>query len=210
MRVLVTGASRGIGAALLTEGRARGHEVVGTSREGADGLMRLDVTDACLQTACASATGRIDALICNAGVYLDKGQDFGDLTAATLNATFAANVTGVALTIQAQMKNLSDGGRIAVIASAMGRQSRTPGNAFAYRASKAAAINLALNLAAMLRPRGIAVAAYHPGWVRTDMGGAGADISAKDSARGLWDRVETLDLAASGAFLNYDCTPLDL
>ncbi|MEM7489381.1 MAG: SDR family NAD(P)-dependent oxidoreductase [Pseudomonadota bacterium] len=210
MRALVTGASRGIGAALLTEGRARGHEALGTSRAGADGLMRLDVTDTCLQTACAAATGPIDALICNAGVYLDKGQGFGDLTAATLNATFAANVTGVALTVQAQLRNLSEGGRIAIIASAMGQQSRTPGNAFAYRASKAAAINLALNLAAMLRPRGIAVAAYHPGWVRTDMGGAGADISAEDSAKGLWDRVEALDLSVSGAFLNHDGTPLEL
>lgn len=210
MRAVVTGASRGIGAAMLDEGRGRGHDVIGTSRAGADGLMRLDVTDACLQTACASATGPIEALICNAGVDLDKGQSLGDLTAATLNATFAANVTGVALTVQAQLKNLSEGGRVAVIASAMGQQSRTPGSAFAYRASKAAAINLALNLAALLRPREIAVAAYHPGWVRTDMGGGAADISAEESARGLWDRIEALDLAASGAFLNYDGTPLDL
>ncbi|MEM8823873.1 MAG: SDR family NAD(P)-dependent oxidoreductase [Pseudomonadota bacterium] len=209
MRALVTGASRGIGAAMLVEGRERGHDVLGTSRDGAHGLLRLDVTDTGLQTDCAAATGPIDALICNAGVYLDKGQSFSDLTAATLSATFAANVTGVTLTVQAQLRNLSKGGRIAVIASAMGQQSGAGGNAFAYRASKAAAINLALNLAQTLRPQGIAVAAYHPGWVRTDMGGPGASLSVEQSARGLWDRIDALDLDASGAFLNHDGTPLD-
>ena len=198
MRALVTGASRGIGAALVAQGRGRGHEVIGTTRE------RLDVTDAAMQAAVAAETGPLDLLVCNAGVYLDKGTGLGGLTAAMLAETFAANVTGVALTVQAQLANLSEGGRIAVITSAMGSQERAPGGAYAYRASKAAAVNLGRNLAAELRGQGIAVGIYHPGWVRTDMGGAAADVSPEDSARGLWDRFEALDLVASGRFESWD------
>ena len=198
MRALVTGASRGIGAALLAEGRRRGHEVIGTTRE------RLDVTDAAMQAAVAAETGPLDLLVCNAGVYLDKGTGLGGLTAAMLAETFAANVTGVALTVQAQLANLSEGGRIAVIASAMGSQERAPGGVYAYRASKAAAVNLGRNLAAELRGQGIAVGIYHPGWVRTDMGGAAADVSPEDSARGLWDRFEALGPEASGRFESWD------
>ncbi|MFO6463086.1 SDR family NAD(P)-dependent oxidoreductase [Jannaschia sp. KMU-145] len=208
MRALVTGANRGIGAALMTEGAARGHAMVGTSRAGADGLMRLDVTDTCLQTACASATGPLDAVICNAGVYLDKNRDLMTLNAATLNATLQANVTGVFLTVQAQLANLSEGGRIAIIASQMGSSARAGGNAFAYRASKAAASNLGRSLAVALAPKGIAVGIYHPGWVRTEMGGENADIDVATSARGLWDRIEALTLDDSGAFLSHDGTAL--
>ena len=198
MRALVTGASRGIGAALVAEGRDRGHEVVGTTRD------RLDVTDAAAQARVAAETGPLDLLVCNAGVYLDKGVGLGDLTAEMLGATFAANVTGVALTVQAQLRNLSGGGRIAIVASAMGSQENAPGGAYAYRASKAAAVNLGRNLAADLAPRGIAVGIYHPGWVRTDMGGDDADVAPQDSARGLWDRFEALGPAASGRFETWD------
>ncbi|CUH25947.1 C signal [Jannaschia seosinensis] len=208
MRALVTGANRGIGAALRSEGLSRGHDVVGTSRDGADGLLRLDVTDGCLQTACASAAGALDAVICNAGVYLDKGQGLDELDGATLAATFAANVTGVFLTVQAQLRNLSEGGRVAIIASKMGASEAASGNAFAYRASKAAAVNLGLNLAEALRPRGIAVGIYHPGWVRTDMGGASASVGVEDSARGLWNRIEALDLDRTGTFESFDGTPI--
>ena len=201
MRVLVTGASRGIGAALVMEGRTRGHEVQGTTRKGADGL---DVTDAAVQRRLAERTGPLDLLVCNAGVYLDKGTTLDDLDAERMAATFAANVTGVLLTVQAQRRNLGRGGRIAVIASAMGSQERAGGGAYAYRASKAAAVNLGRNLAVDLRGEGIAVGIYHPGWVRTDMGGADAAVSAEDSARGLWDRFEALDLDRTGAFESFD------
>ena len=200
MRALVTGASRGIGAALVAEGRSRGHDVEGTVR----GEGGLDVTDADAQARLAAETGPVDLLVCNAGVYLDKGKGLADLTLDDLMGTFAVNVAGVALTVQAQLRNLSEGGRIAVIASQMGSQAEAPGGSYAYRSSKAAAVNLARNLAADLRPRGIAVAAYHPGWVRTDMGGGSASVAPEDSARGLWDRFEAMSMATTGAFETWD------
>ncbi len=206
MRTLVTGGNRGIGAALLTEGEARGHEVIGTARSGGDWV--LDVTDANMQRDVAARIGRLDLLVCNAGVFLDKGKALADLTAQDWADTFAANVAGVAMTVQAQRRNLSAGGRIAIIASIMGSSERAGGNGFVYRAAKAAAINLGRNLAEDLRSDGIAVGIYHPGWVRTDMGGAGADLGVEASARGLWDRFEALSLERTGVFESFDGTPL--
>lgn len=201
MRALVTGAARGIGAALVAEGRARGHDVTGTTREGD---RPLDVTDAEAQARVAAAVGPLDLVVCNAGVFVDRGADIRSVTADQLADSFAANVTGVALTVQAQLANLGRGGRIAVISSQMGSSQVTGGQALAYRASKAAAVNLALNLAESLRPEGIAVGVYHPGWVRTDMGGSGAAIAPEESARGLWDRFEALTPDTTGRFETWD------
>ena len=202
MRTLVTGASRGIGAALLSEGQTRGHDVLGTTRSG-DGLI-LYVTDAQAQASVAKQVGALDLVVCNAGVFLDRDKSLDTLTAQDLNDSFAANVTGVFLTVQAQLVNLSAGGRIAIIASQMGSSTQAVGNAFAYRATKAAAINLGMALSDALRDRGIAVGIYHPGWVRTDMGGDSAALSVEQSAQGLWDRFEALDMSRTGVFETYD------
>ena len=86
----------------------------------------------------------------------------------------------------------------------MGSQARAPGGAYVYRASKAAALNVARNLSRDLARDGIAVGAYHPGWVRTDMGGAAADIDADQSAEGLVARFEELTAATTGCFRNWD------
>lgn len=211
MRTLVTGAARGIGAALMAEGRARGHEMLGTHRDiPKQGWFSLDVTDPKAQAQVAAETGPIDLLVCNAGVLTDKGRDFADLTADDFTDTLAVNVTGLALTIQAQAQNLGDGGRIAIISSQMGSQTRPKGNSLAYRASKAAATNLGVNLAVLLKDRGIAVGIYHPGWVQTDMGGSEADLTADQSARDLWDRFEHLTLASTGEVLSHDGTALPI
>ncbi|WP_371153285.1 SDR family NAD(P)-dependent oxidoreductase [Jannaschia sp. 2305UL9-9] len=204
MRVLITGASRGIGAAMVSEGEARGHTVIGTTR---DGDMPLDVTDPAAQARVAENTGPLDLLVCNAGVFVDRDKTLETITADDLTTTFAANVTGVLLTVQAQMRNLSKGGRIAIISSQMGSSQKANGNAFAYRASKAAAVNLGLNLAANLQDAEIAVGIYHPGWVQTDMGGDSAAITPAASAKGLWDRFEGLTLATTGRFETYDGQP---
>ncbi|MGB3555252.1 MAG: SDR family NAD(P)-dependent oxidoreductase [Jannaschia sp.] len=207
MRALVTGASRGIGAALLSEGHARGHEVAGTRRDEADGWITLDVTDPAAQVRAAEASGPIDLLVCNAGVFTDRRVALEEMTAEHMADSFAVNVTGVLLTVRAQLRNLVRGGRIAIISSQMGASTQAAGNSFAYRASKAAAVNLGLNIAADLRHRGIAVGIYHPGWVRTDMGGGSAAISAEQSAQGLWDRFEALDMDTTGRFETYDGRP---
>ena len=209
MRVLITGASRGVGRALANSYSAAGHQVIGTSRAGGDGLIALDVTDpdACAGLADVVGDGALDLLVCNAGIYPDKGMNAHDSFPAEMWAEgLATNVTGVFLTIQALLPALrrGDGAKIAILSSRMGSQEIAPGGSYIYRASKAAVLNIGRNLARDLAPEGIAVGIYHPGWVRTDMGGAGADIDAETSARGLVSRIAALGADTTGVFEAYD------
>ena len=206
--ILITGSNRGIGKALADHHAAMGHEVLACARSGKDHL-KLDVTDAASQAALAKRLDgrRIDTLVCNAGVYLDKGHTLETGYAPELWAqTFAANVTGVFLTVQHLLPNLrlSDQPRIAIISSQMASDTRAPGGSYIYRASKAAALNLGRNLAADLKPQGIAVGIYHPGWVQTDMGGSAADITVTEAAAGLAARFAALDLESTGCFETWD------
>lgn len=206
---VITGAGRGIGAELWRQAREAGHRVIGTARGQAAGQdwHPLEVTDpaSCAAFARTLDGVPIDLLVCNAGVYVDKGLALKAYTGAELAESFAVNVTGVFLTIQALLPNLEAArGRVAVISSQMGSSARAPGGSYAYRASKAAATNLAMNLASDLAPRGIAVGAYHPGWVQTDMGGAAAEITATESATGLLARFAALGPDHTGVFETWD------
>jgi len=208
MTIVITGASRGIGAALAAQYKAAGEEVIGTAR-GAGVEAVLDVIDPASHAAFATTLKDrpLDLLICNAGVYLDKGDDLETGFGADLwTQSFAVNVTGVFLTVQSLLPNLraASGAKIAIIASQMGSSTRAPGGSYIYRASKAAAINLGRNLAVDLKPEGIVVGIYHPGWVRTDMGGDQGEISVAESAQGLAKRIAALDLAQTGAFETWD------
>ncbi|MEM8657338.1 MAG: SDR family NAD(P)-dependent oxidoreductase [Pseudomonadota bacterium] len=206
--VLITGANRGIGAELHAQARAAGHRVIGTTRQtpGAADWHTLEVTERASQAALAAALEGVtlDLLVCNAGIYADKGLALEDYTGAEMTTSFDVNVTGVLLTVQALLPRMAAGGRIAVISSQMGSSARAPGGSYAYRASKAAATNLAMNLATDLAPRGIYVGAYHPGWVQTDMGGASAQTTPAESARGLLTRFAALGPNHTGIFETFE------
>lgn len=208
MTILITGASRGIGAALLAHYRHSGTAAFGTARRPEGDLLPLDVTQPeSLKELARRLNGLpLALLVCNAGVYADKGQALETGYGAALWAqSFAVNVTGVFLTIQALLPNLMAArGKVAIIASAMGSDARAPGGSYIYRASKAAALNLGRNLAADLKSEGIAVGIYHPGWVKTDMGGPKAEISVTDSIAGLTARFAALGLDSTGCFESYD------
>jgi NAD(P)-dependent dehydrogenase (short-subunit alcohol dehydrogenase family) len=181
MNILITGANRGIGAALLAAAQSRGDTAFGTTRSaGHDTLLPLDVRD---PASCAA-----------------------------LADTFATNVTGVYLTAMAFLPHLkqSKTPKLAIISSQMGSNTRAKGQSYIYRASKSAALNLGRNLAVDLKPQGIPVGIYHPGWVRTDMGTDAADIGTEDSARGLLQRFDALSLETTGCFemWNGDAMPL--
>ncbi|MGI1663423.1 SDR family oxidoreductase [Palleronia sp. KMU-117] len=215
MHVTITGASRGIGAALADRYRAQGHRVTGTSRRGGgtDDLVALDVTQPAQFAALAKRLGGapVDLLVCNAGVYPDGDETLDTGYPAALWAeVLATNVTGVFLTIQTLLPNLrlAPGARIAILSSHMGSTARAPGDSYIYRASKAAVLNLGRNLAADLRGDGIAVGIYHPGWVQTDMGGPGADIPVQTSVEGLLARFAALSPENSGCFETWDGRPI--
>lgn len=207
MKVLITGANRGIGAALAEGYRRAGADVVATARKAGAGLSPLDVTDprSVRASAGALAGGALDLLVCNAGVYPKGRETLADgYPPEDWAETLAVNVTGVFLTIQALLPNIRKArGKIAIISSVMGSQANAPGGNYIYRASKAAAVNLGRNLAADLRAEGIAVGIYHPGWVRTDMGGSGADIDVATSASGLIGRFAALGPATTGCYEDY-------
>ena len=206
MHVVVTGSSRGIGREMVARLRDAGHEVTGTSRDHSSGV-RLDVTDPGQQARfAAQLKGRpVDLLVCNAGVYLDKSMALEDYSVEVWSKTLAANVTGVFLTVQALLPNLrlAQDPKIAIISSQMASHARAPGGSYAYRASKAAALNIGRNLATDLLPEGIAVGIYHPGWVITDMGGEEADIDLQESIEGLIARFDELSMDTTGCFSTY-------
>ncbi|MFQ1699098.1 SDR family NAD(P)-dependent oxidoreductase [Loktanella agnita] len=210
MTVLITGANRGIGKALFDGYAQRGQPVIGTHRAADNGAMRqLDVTDATSHAALVDRLGEtsLDLLICNAGIYPDKGETLDTGYAAAMWAEgFATNVTGVFLTVQHLLPALRRAGsaKIAIISSQMASNTRAPGSSYIYRASKAAALNLGRNLATDLAADGIAVGIYHPGWVQTDMGGDTADIDTATCIAGLMDRFDALSLRTTGCFETWD------
>lgn len=215
MTALITGASRGIGRALFEFYRASGQDVIGTSRDGSSDCLPLDVTDDASQLALSKSLGNqpLSLLVCNAGVYLDKNETLADGYPQDMwAATFAANVTGVFQTIQSLLPNLSqvENSKIAIISSIMASSEKAAGNALIYRSSKAAVLNLGLNLATSLKPNGVAVGVYHPGWVKSDMGGQNADITVQSSAKGLAKQFDTLSIATTGCFETWDGHPLPI
>ncbi len=206
MHVVITGAGRGIGKTLSDQYRVAGHTVTGTARDGSAEIA-LDVTDPDQHAAMAGRLqgDPIDLLICNAGVYLDKGHGLDGYPVQMWAQSFATNVTGVFLTVQSLLPNLRAArGKVAIMSSQMASHTRAPGGSYIYRASKAAVLNLGRNLATDLRADGIAVGIFHPGWVQTDMGGAAADITAQQAAMGLIERFDALSLETTGCFETWD------
>ena len=206
MHVVITGANRGIGLALANRYSAAGDQVLGTARKGGD--VDLDVAKPESFSALTDALGEkpLDLLVCNAGVYLDREETLTHGYPAEMWAqAFAVNVTGVFLSVQAVLPNIRRAkGKIAIISSQMGSSTQAKGTSVIYRTSKAAALNLGFNLANGLREDGIAVGIYHPGWVRTDMGGGVADISVEESADGLMARFAALNMSNTGCFETWD------
>ena len=100
--------------------------------------------------------------------------------------------------------------KVAIISSLMGSQVHLSSNAPIYRASKAAANNLMRTISNQFLNDNIIVTSFHPGWVRTDMGGDQADISPEESAEGLLNQFLNLSMEDTGQFFNYDGKALPL
>ena len=227
--LLITGANRGVGLALARAAARRGDTVLACAREPnacdgfaqlyAEGLdvatFRLDVTQppAMADLAEMLADRALDALVCNAGVLEGRGGlDDPAHTPESWARAMAVNAAGPFFTVRAFLPLLlkAPAPKVMIVSSVMGSTAGAKGSAYSYRASKAAATNVAANLAVELKPQGVAVTAVHPGWVRTDMGGDAADIGAEESAAGLLARLDALSLRTTGAVQDYTGAPVPL
>jgi 3-oxoacyl-[acyl-carrier protein] reductase len=218
-RALVTGASRGIGAAIARRLAADGADVAITYQNSADKaealaaeLRALGRTAVAIQAdaggtaganaavdGAVSALGGIDILINNAGVA--RAGAFAEQSIEDIDALLNVNVRGVFLTTQAALKHIPDGGRIITIGSNVG--TRVPfAGLTVYSASKSALESFNRGLARELGPRAITVNLVRPGPTDTDMNPAEGPLSAMvlpTVAVGRYGRPE--EVAAAVAFL---------
>ena len=218
--VLITGANRGIGLALAQQFAARGDRVIAVCRHASDALAAtgahveagIDVTDADAIAALAQRLGgeRIDLLLLNAGIMARDA--LGQIDGAGFDAMrrqFEVNALGPLRVAQALLGQLGEGAKIGIVTSRMGSVAdNTSGNAYGYRASKAAVNAIGKSLAMDLRPRGIAVFLLHPGYVATDMVGGTGDVTPEQAAAQLVERLDTLTLAQTGTFWHANGSPL--
>lgn len=217
--LLITGANRGIGLELTKRYAADNWTIIAACRspkeavaltalKGAITIEALDVTDyaAVDRLAAKYSETAIDLLLNNAGIY---GNRDGALTVSDFDTYLQVlHVNSVApmklaLAFLPHLKQ-AKAAKIATISSRLGSIELGSGGSYAYRASKAA-INAGMhNLALDLKSSGISCITLHPGWVKTDMGGAGADIDVATSAAGLKKVIDGLTLKDTGKFYNYD------
>lgn len=203
MIYLVTGANRenGIGAEMVRQLRAAGHQVYATARTAAKDFLALDVSDEQSIAALAEKIPALDVLINNAGTIGD-----GPVSMATLSETFAINAAGPLLLARALLPAIRRGQKKALvhITSKMGSiADNSSGGYYAYRMSKAALNMASMSLARDLRGDGITSVVLHPGWVQTDMGGRGAPITPETSAKGMLAVIDRLTPKDSGRFYDY-------
>ena len=228
---LVTGANRGLGLEFVRQLLARGERVVATCRHpgratalnalageypGRLHVLPLDVAlarsreELLRELPLVLEGARIDLLINNAGL-LHGGERFGQVAQSDLEASLHTNAIGPFLLTQALAPWLAEAGNdarregavVANLSSEIGsiaqrREFRTP----SYAIGKAAQNMGTVLLDKALAPRGIRVVALHPGWVRTDMGGADAPLAAAEAAAALLRTLDGLGPLDGGRFLD--------
>jgi 3-oxoacyl-[acyl-carrier protein] reductase len=216
---LVTGGSRGIGAAIAKRLAADGASVAITYTKGADAAasvvkeiecngakaiaIQADATDASAVKAAVEKTvatlGQLDVLVNNAGTAIPK--KFEETTLEEIDHMFSLNVRGALVATQAALKHMKNGGRIIMIGSCVGERNMTPGLA-AYSATKGAIKMFTQGLSREVGDRGITVNNVQPGPIDTDLNPAAGDWAAPQKANTALNRYGTVDeVAALVAFV---------
>lgn len=225
--VLITGSNRGIGLELARQYATQGWRVLACCRhpDQATALNRLgdkfpnitlhtlDVTrkDQVQNLAADLHDCPIDILFNNAGIYGPDDAAFGNTDEARWLECLRTNVIAPMKMMEAFMTHVAASKHklIAAMSSKMGSMADNgSGGSYIYRSSKAA-LNAVMKSAAIdLAPRRVKVAILHPGWVQTDMGGPGAEISAAESVGRMREILGTITPENSGTFFDIDGTTI--
>ena len=226
LNILITGANRGLGLEFCRQYAADGWSVIACCRkpEQASELAKLAGQYPALQIEALDVadfkqidelSGKlsdcgIDVLINNAGVYGDLQKDgSGQLDYQAWTQSFVVNTQApvkMAVAFLPRIKN-SDKKLIVNISSLMGSiTDNTGGGSIMYRSSKAA-LNAAMkSLSIEFKDKSVGVLTFHPGWVKTDMGGPNALINAEQSVAGMRTLIKNFSLDQTGCFVKYDGT----
>ena len=210
--VLITGANRGLGLEFAKQYKSDGWDVVATARESSPELdalgVRVEKLDMRDLDAVAGFGGRLDALdllIANAGTYGPKDAENAEDAEAWLE-TMRVNTVAPYLLARSVLPLVeASRGKLVAISTRMGSiEDNSSGGFVAYRSSKTA-LNMAWrNLALDVKRRGVIAVMFHPGWVKTRMGGAGAPLQPEESIAGMRRVIESLAPADSGNFFGHD------
>ncbi len=224
--VLITGANRGLGLEFSRQYAQAGWQVIAACRdpEKAEDLLQLanhhtslrivtlDVKNhpQCQQLATELQQQTIDVLISNAGMYGDQ-HVFGKLDYQTWRDTLETNVLSPMKLAEIFAPHLaaSQQGLFVAISSLMGSMADNgSGGSYLYRSSKAALNAVMKSLSFDFAKQGTGVIIFHPGWVRTDMGGPNALIEVDESIHGMRQQIEQFELSQTGRFIKYDGTAM--
>lgn len=219
---LVTGANRGLGLEFVRQLLARGERVVAACRQpgraleltrlagahpGHLAILPLTLPEprsiAELAREVEALDLRIGLLVNNAGMLV-SGERFGAIEGKALRDSFAANAEGPFLLAQALAPRLADGAKVVNVSTSLGSIGGTASlHSPSYAISKAALNMATRQLAHALGGRGVTVFCAHPGWVKTDMGGAGATLTPQASVSGLLKVLAAIKPADAGTYVDY-------
>lgn len=216
---IIIGASRGLGLGLARALAEHGGTVTATARGHAPELAAaaaasagritiatVDIDDDASIAALLAAVGnqRFDLVLVNAGVFGPRHGNATAVTRAEVADLIWTNAIAPIRVAEALLPQLNDNGTLAFMSSRLGSVAlNTDGGADLYRASKAALNTLTRSLAVRLKGRPVSLLTLHPGWVRTDMGGANATLSVEESVAGLV-RVLATNRTPGHRFVQYD------
>ncbi len=224
MNILVTGANRGIGLEMVRYSMQRGWRVFACCRNphNADSLFNMaklsngqisvhiaDMQElATLQALSYELRNEaIDILMNNAAIYGSDKNKFGSVDVESWMQAFQVNSIAPLKMVEAFSGQLLMGKQkiVACMSSKMGSMADNGyGSSYIYRSSKAALNSVVKSLSIDLKEQGVISVAFHPGWVKTEMGGPGAEITTAESVEQLFEHLLKLTLEDSGRFIDID------